>query len=234
MLHHFFSKSEKLPEGLGFKVKRHVAAKRMILRINAMGEVVVTAPKFVSIKALQAFVHRHQSWIDQQAQKRPLPHKVSHGSTLMLKGDVFTIAPKGTLRGAIEWDQKTIFIPGDAASVSRRLKKFLKQQALDALKSACEDHCKTLGKVCPPITLKDTKSRWGSCARSGGLMFSWRLVMAPMSVLKYVAAHEVAHLVHFDHSKAFWDLVEMLDPNHKQSQSWLKQNGHKLHAHIFD
>jgi len=81
------------------------------------------------------------------------------------------------------------------------------------------------------ITLRDTRSRWGSCAANGNLSFSWRLVLAPVEVLDYVVAHEVAHLVHHNHSPAYWAVVRELVPEADGLRRWLKTNGPRLHLY---
>lgn len=81
------------------------------------------------------------------------------------------------------------------------------------------------------ITLRDTRSRWGSCTARGTLNFSWRLILAPSFVLDYLAAHEVAHLVHLDHSPAFWAVVRRLFSDIETAEAWLKQHGASLHRY---
>ena len=84
------------------------------------------------------------------------------------------------------------------------------------------------------LTLRDTRSRWGSCTADGGLMYSWRLILTPPEVLDYVAAHEVAHLRHMDHSRAFWDTVEQLYGPWKAQRRWLRDHGSGLHRYRFE
>jgi hypothetical protein len=83
------------------------------------------------------------------------------------------------------------------------------------------------------ITLRDTRSRWGSCTADGALMYSWRLILAPPSVLDYVAAHEAAHLVEMNHSARFWALVERLCPDWQAERAWLRREGAALQAWRF-
>lgn len=78
------------------------------------------------------------------------------------------------------------------------------------------------------IRFSGARTRWGSCTNRGHLSFSWRLVMAPEEVVTYVVVHELAHLVHHNHSKRFWKLVEKMNPSFKQQRRWLRENGHKL------
>ncbi|MBL4691914.1 MAG: M48 family metallopeptidase, partial [Magnetovibrio sp.] len=81
------------------------------------------------------------------------------------------------------------------------------------------------------ITVRDTRSRWGSCTVSGQLNFSWRLVLAPDFVLDYVVAHEVAHLMHKNHGKAFWDLTKRLTERTDEAKAWLNAHGRNLHRY---
>src|SRR5699024_841505 len=106
---------------------------------------------------------------------------------------------------------------------------FLRHRAREALLAACGRHGAALARLdldrpartFAGLVLRDTRSRWGSCSSRGRLMFSWRLAMAPDQVLDYVAAHEVAHLAHMDHSPAFWAVVTALFPAHPQARQWL-------------
>lgn len=78
------------------------------------------------------------------------------------------------------------------------------------------------------ITIRDQKTRWGSCSSKGTLSFNWRLMLAPPAVLDYVVVHELCHLTHMNHSKDFWRCVEWILPNYKEQKKWLKEHGHEL------
>jgi predicted metal-dependent hydrolase len=91
--------------------------------------------------------------------------------------------------------------------------------------AACDRHAAALGRQPRALSLRDTRSRWGSCTHDGRLMFSWRLAMAPPEVLDYVAAHEVAHLAHMDHSPAFWAATARLMPDYARHRAWLRAHG---------
>jgi len=90
-----------------------------------------------------------------------------------------------------------------------------------------------IGKKYSRINIRDTKSRWGSCSAEGNISYSWRLILAPNSVLDYLVVHEVSHLVEMNHSINFWNEVETLMPNYKEFRSWLKLNGERLHSYQF-
>lgn len=84
------------------------------------------------------------------------------------------------------------------------------------------------GGIFNRITIRDQKTRWGSCSAKGTLSFNWRLMLAPPAVLDYVVVHELCHLTHMNHSKAFWALVESACPDYRAHRKWLKQHGHEL------
>ena len=102
------------------------------------------------------------------------------------------------------------------------------------LAQASDRHASALGLAHRAISLRDTRSRWGSCNHSGRLMFSWRLAMAPPDILDYVAAHEVAHRRHMDHSAAFWATVERIHGAYAGPRAWLRENGASLHRYRFE
>jgi predicted metal-dependent hydrolase len=96
---------------------------------------------------------------------------------------------------------------------------------------AVELHASTLKVTAGKMSVKDTKSRWGSCTVDGDLSFSWRMIFAPAYVLDYLAAHEVAHLRELNHSSRFWSHVKKCTPDHAKGRAWLKMYGHTLHAY---
>jgi predicted metal-dependent hydrolase len=98
------------------------------------------------------------------------------------------------------------------------------------LVQASDHYAAKIGRRVTRVTLRDTRSRWGSCTAEGALMYSWRLIMAPPEVLRYVAAHEVAHLVEMNHSNRFWAVVEGLYPGWQTQRAWLRSHGGALHG----
>lgn len=78
------------------------------------------------------------------------------------------------------------------------------------------------------ITIRDQKTRWGSCSSKGTLSFNWRLMLAPPAILDYVVVHELCHLTHMNHSPMFWQAVESVCPDYKNARKWLKEHGNEL------
>ena len=134
---------------------------------------------------------------------------------------------------AVHLTDEALLVPGDPAQLGRRVAAFLKTRARDRLAAASDHYAARLGRPYASLALRDTRSRWGSCTHDGRLMFSWRLAMAPPEVLDYVAAHEVAHLEHMDHSPDFWAATARLLPDYARHRGWLRTHGHELLAWRF-
>jgi predicted metal-dependent hydrolase len=115
--------------------------------------------------------------------------------------------------------------------MNRRVHDFLKREARQDLEKAVYRHSQTVGVMPCRISLRDPVSRWGSCSTNRVLNFSWRLIFAPSFVLDYLAAHEVAHLIHLDHSPQFWKLTRQLCSDVDHAEAWLKTNGAHLHKY---
>ena len=104
----------------------------------------------------------------------------------------------------------------------------LKAEARQKIAAQVREKTAVAGLKAARITVRDQVTRWGSCAANGNLAFNWRLICAEPFVLDYVVAHEVAHLVHMDHSRRFWRIVDALCPEADAARSWLAKNGNDL------
>ena len=127
---------------------------------------------------------------------------VGPGARLPVEGVMHEVRP-GSGRQVRQSDG-VLLVPGPEDRMAARLKGWLRTRARDRLAEASDRYSARLGRGYSRLTLRDTRSRWGSCTHDGGLMYSWRLILGHPEVLDYVAAHEVAHLRHMDHSAAFW------------------------------
>ncbi len=118
-----------------------------------------------------------------------------------------------------------LVVGGDAAGLARRVERLLRAEALRRIAARVAVHAAALGVRPAAVRLKDTRTRWGSCAPDRTLSFTWRLVMAPDWVLDYVVAHEVAHLREMNHGPRFWALCESRTPHRAAATAWLKRHG---------
>ncbi len=213
-------------------LRRSARARRISLRVSALdGRVTLSLPSRMDAAEALAFAEEKSDWIRRHLARREDPQDVSIGGMLMFRGaELPVVAGRG--HRAVQRDG-AIVVPGAPGMAAARLKAFLVAEARAALTAASRRHAAELGRDFGRITLRDTRSRWGSCSSRGDLMFSWRLVMAPPEVLDYVAAHEVAHLCEMNHSPAFWALVDGLCPDYALPRRWLRDNGQLLHRYRF-
>ena len=219
-------------EVLDVVFRRHAQARRLVLRLNANGTgVLVTVPKGVSRSKALEFTERSRSWIAERVQSRGSLIHLAHGQILPLRGIAHEIRPAEGRRGVVAVDPERciIHVPGDAPHVKRRLLDFLKAAAREDLTRASAKYAALMGVRYRRITIRDQRSRWGSCSASGDLSYSWRLILAPDYVLDYVAAHEVAHLRHLDHSARFWRLVLTNCTGAAKAKNWLRTHGQDVH-----
>ncbi|MGR3636731.1 MAG: M48 family metallopeptidase [Shimia sp.] len=214
-------------------VLRHsTRARRISLRVSRLdGRVTLTVPKGVREREALAFAREKESWVRAQLDKQPTQVQIAPGSELPVGGRMRRVVA-GTGRSVVLGVDE-IAVPGDAARAGARVQGFLRELARNRLAEAVDHYGARLGRHPTRMTLRDTRSRWGSCSSAGALMFSWRLVMAPEEVLDYVAAHEVAHLAEMNHSKAFWDQVTRIHGTYKDQRNWLRDQGQELHRYRF-
>ncbi|KPP84143.1 MAG: putative metal-dependent hydrolase [Rhodobacteraceae bacterium HLUCCA08] len=214
-------------------VRRSARARRLSLRVSQLdGRATLTLPARVSDRAGLDFLRGREDWLRGHLDDlRPEQRPGIGGTVPYLGADLPVVA--GPVRGP-DLRDGALVVPPDPARAGARIAAFLKVRAREALARASARHAAALGRDHGRITLRDTRSRWGSCSSQGDLMYSWRLIMAPEPVLDYVAAHEVAHLAHMDHSPAFWACVERLFPEYRARRSWLREHGAALHRVRFD
>lgn len=220
-----------LPElpGVTLLLKRSARARRISLRVSRIdASVSLTLPERASVADGLAFARAQAGWLRQALSRMPRPQPVAFGMTLPVEGRALLLVPGRARAPVIEGDW--LVVGEDPARLGIRVETYLRHLARLRLQQATERYAAALGRPFRKITLRDTRSRWGSCAADGSLSYSWRLAMAPPSVLDYVAAHEVAHLAQMNHSPAFWAVVARLRPDYATHRAWLKREGAALQA----
>ena len=215
-------------------LKRMSTSQRFTLRVRAATrDVLLTMPPHSSLKSAREFAERYAAWIGARLARLPLPVAFAPSAVLPLRGVNHTIVHRPGERG-VAWTERSgrgplICVTGEKPHIARRVADFLKREARKDIEAAVARHAKRLGVAPRRVTLRDTASRWGSCSSTGGLNFSWRLILAPPEILDYLAAHEVAHILHMDHSPTFWKVTRRLFPETERAEAWLKIHGAGLH-----
>ena len=215
---------------ISLKLRRDRRARHLILRIDSECDgAVVTLPRHVPLREGLELAESKARWIISQLEALPPRVPFADGATVpflgvdhLIRHDPGRGRPVGRAEGEIR-------ISGRPEHLARRLKDWLREQARHQITPRVQAKAERLGRSFGGVTIRDTRSRWGSCSADGRLSFSWRLVMTPEEVLDYVVAHEVAHLAVRNHGPRFWRTVEALTDNAGEARAWLDVCGAGLH-----
>ena len=222
------------------EIRRHPTARRLTLRVSRTRRAVyLTVPRNTDAREADRFLARSLEWVRERLDGVPDPIPFRHGAVIPFRDvphQVRFVGPRPghpvvSIESPINGGMATITVCGLAEHAPRRLKDWLVAEAARDLDERVTLHAKRLGLRARRITLRDQKSRWGSCSSTGQLSFSWRLVLAPRLVLDYVAAHEVAHLAEMNHGPRFWRLVAKTMPGLEDAKVWLRMRGMELYRY---
>lgn len=220
-----------LEDGTAVTLRRNARARRVSLRVSRRdGTVTLTLPPRLPESEALAFLHDRRDWLARALADLAPPQSAVFGAALPVEGRTLVLTPAPVRRATVQ--AGALLLPA-ARPAGPAAQGFLKALAQARLSAASDRHAAALGRRFTALGLRDTRSRWGSCTHDGRLMYSWRLAMAPPEVLDYVAAHEVAHLAHMDHSPRFWSAVAGLCPDYQRHRGWLRQHGAGLQGWQF-
>lgn len=220
---------------LPLRIVENNRATRLTLRIAAGGTGLrITVPPGISQREVDRFLERHRGWLEQRLSKLPDQPQVRPGIKVPVRGVPHTIVHepgrRGLARISATQDGPVLIVHGDRRHLPRRVADFLKREAKCEIEVLVAKHTATVGRRAKAVRFRDTTSRWGSCTSEGSLSFSWRIAMAPATVIDYLVAHEVAHLIEMNHGPKFWKLCRELCPRTDEAKAWLKRNGSALQA----
>lgn len=211
-------------------VRRRKGVRRLTLRMAlGSGALSLTAPLSTSDRQIRRFLEAHSGWIDSRLSALPPVLRPAPGTVVTVGGqDLALVQGQGR---KVVLDADRLLVPGSGPTFAARFRAWLKEQARQRGIAACDRYAARLGRPYRKLTLRDPRTRWGSCSSQGNLMLSWRLILAPPDVLDYVAAHEVAHLAEMNHAPRFWAVVARLMPDYQSRRDWLKAHGAGLHRY---
>ena len=209
---------------------RSPRARRASLRVDPAGRrIVLTAPVRMARATAVDFAYAQAGWIAARLKRIPERRPFVDGADVPLFGTPHRIRHRADARGTAWREGNEIHVAGRPEHLPRRLKDWLTAELREKLVPLVEAKAAKVERPVRRIAVRDTRSRWGSCAPDGRMSFSWRLVFAPPEVLDYLVAHEVAHLVHHNHGPRFWALAQQLCEGPIEApQAWLKANGETL------
>lgn len=217
------------------RVRKSKRARRVSLRADAAaGCVWLVVPNRTSLKKAYKFANTRRHWIREQLDAMPRPVAFEHGARLPLLGtekQIVICLDTTSRKTDISLTEKEIRISSNRLDIHNNLMRYLKRYAREAITRHANAKATDINHTIHKITLRDPKSRWGSCSSDGNLSFSWRLIFAPFEAFDYVIAHEVAHLKHLDHSKAFWATCRQLSHDFETGHYWMRDHGTELQAY---
>ncbi len=216
--------------GMNIKVVPARTSWKISLRIDHKERIpVLSVPRFCSRKRAINFVQEHMDWLIENLSKLPPIKRFTDGLTFSLLGQEVTICHCPEQRCGTRLDGNILYVSGSQEFLHRRVRDYIKKAAEKEFYECSAMLASKIGQKVNGVSIKDTKSRWGSCSTLQHINYSWRIALAPREVIDYLLAHEVAHLKHQDHSVAFWGCVAELNPNWQSGHDWLKKNGRTLY-----
>lgn len=223
--------SEALIGDIPVTLRVSARARRLRLRVDPRTRaVLLTMPRRASRKAALAWAGEHRAWLEATLAAMPEPAAIIPGCTIPWRGGTLVVDWAKTNPRQARIDGDRLIVGGAAESLEGRVLRWMKAEALTLLSSETEEFAAKAGVMASRVSVGDPVSRWGSCASSGALRYSWRLVMAPDFVRRATVAHEVAHLVHMNHGPDFHALVAtLLGTDPAPARAWLKREGAALH-----
>ncbi len=214
------------------EVRRSPRAKRLSLRVDPRtGTAVAVVPPFVPDAEIARFVGRHARWLEERLARVPPSLPFADGAVVPVLGVDHVVRHVPDQRLPVVGGDGELSVGGRAEHLARRLRDYLTAEARRELTERSHARAAVLGVKVSGVSLRDTRSRWGSCSPTGRLNYNWRLILAPEPVLDYVVCHEVAHLREMNHSPRFWALVARLTPLAADARAWLKTHGAALHRY---
>jgi predicted metal-dependent hydrolase len=207
-------------------------ARRMTLRIAPDGsEARITMPPWGRSGEALAFARERSDWLAVQLAAVPVRASPGIGETLPYRGERVTIAWQANAPRRPVLDDGAILLGGPKAALERRLQRWLEAEALRLFGDDVACFAAAADVATPRVLLSRARRRWGSCTSGGIVRLNWRLVMAPDFVRRSVVAHEIAHLVHFDHGAQFHAFLDAIyDGDLRAANRWLKREGRTLYA----
>ena len=213
-------------------LRRTAQAKRMTMRLAPDGSAVrITLPPWGRSAEALEFAQKRAGWLAGQLAAVPEAAVLGPGAVLPYLGQIHTIMHDPHAPRRVRADEGILQIGGPAESLTPRLSRWLQGEARRLLSEDLAHYCAVADRPAPRLMLSSAHRRWGSCAHNGTIRINWRLVMAPSFVRRSVVAHEVAHLIHFDHSPEFHALLDQIfEHDIRAANRWLKREGRQLYA----
>lgn len=203
--------------------------KTIALGVTADASLVVRAPMQTPVGYIERLVKRKMKWIQGaiarvESRPRALPREFIEGESFLYLGKSYKLSIEKNAPKNISFRNGFLLRSTEKKYARELIIGWYKKEAKKKIAERVEWCARRFGLSFKSIKITSAEKRWGSCSTTGNLNFSWRLIMAPTSVIDYVIIHELAHLEHKNHSKDFWNSIKIMYPNYEKAKNWLKQN----------
>jgi predicted metal-dependent hydrolase len=202
------------------------------LSFDREGELVVRAPNRASQKDVERFIEQKRAWIEKNRQRaqaqKSRKKQFAEGEPFLLLGKEYPLRVTPEFRSRMYFENGFVVSLFQMNKIKKLFEDWYKDKALEIIRPRVGHYSGLMGVEHQRISVKNTRSQWGSCSHAGNLSFSWRLIMAPPEVVDYVVVHELAHILHKNHSAKFWKTVGQFCPDFKARRDWLKKQGPSL------
>jgi predicted metal-dependent hydrolase len=214
-----------------YSVRRSDRARRVRVRVDPRdGAVEVVLPRRAAAREADHAVVELRGWIARRraevARSQARVAAREHGTVPYL-GTTLTLAPQAG-RTRVTRVGDILLVPGDEEAARTAIERWYRRRARAEIAPRLDAAAAAVGRTYTKLTIRDQRTRWGSCSATGAMSFNWRLLLAPEAVLEYVVRHEAAHLVVMDHSPRFWALMGRLMPGYEVPRRWLRDHGATL------
>lgn len=210
---------------------RNPRARNISLRTDVVrGAIKISLPMHAPSASAIEFIHRKTQWIATRFETAPEAVVITDGAQIAYEGESHTIIWDENLGRKIIQEAGVIRLGGPKDHIANRIIRWMKEEARVTYSDDIAHYCAIAKAPVPKLSIGDARGRWGSCSTRGTIRLNWRLIMAPPSVRCSVIAHEVAHIRHMNHSRAFYDWLDTIyEGDRLEADAWLKRHGTGLY-----
>lgn len=225
-------------ETINVRVRESTRARTTRVIVGPRRPLEVIVPRGVSDADIDAFLESKRRWISEKVvvsraiATRPARLGLGRHGIVWLGGEPIEIKRADGRRSMAELKDNRLRVGGAEGGAVNAVARWYRREARRRLLGIAEREASRLGVEFATLSVRDPKTRWGSCSRHRNLSFSWRLLLAPTPVLEYVVVHELVHLREPNHTKAFWRLVEAAQPGWQEQARWLREHGQELRDYL--
>ncbi|HET9169942.1 MAG TPA: SprT family zinc-dependent metalloprotease [Actinospica sp.] len=211
-----------------YAVRRSRRARRVRVTVDRAGAVEVVLPDRMPLRAAQDAVRELRPWIERRLADagRQRAAVLARGDSLPFLGTALTVQAESARTRVTRRGERLLVPAGPDRQAA--IERWYRRMAREEIGGRLDRACAIAGLDYTRLTIRDQRTRWGSCSRAGAMSFNWRLLLAPVEVLDYVIWHEVCHLAFMDHSPRFWGLVARYCPEYREHAAWLRRNAGTL------